>query len=61
MVWRRLGKMIQWEDSDRRVSDLFYRLLVQEVLMFGLESWEVSDAMTKSVEVTLMGFLRQTM
>ena len=53
--------MIQWEDSDRRVSDLFYRLLVQEVLMFGLESWEVSDAMTKSVEVTLMGFLRQTM
>ena len=35
-VWRRLVKLLQKEGADNRFSDLFYREVIQAVLMFGL-------------------------
>ena len=58
-IWKRLGKMLIWEGADSRVSYLFYRAVVQVVLLFGSESWALSEAMIGVVEVTHVGFLRQ--
>ena len=41
------------------MSSLFYRSEIQAVLMFGLESWDMSDAMMRMVESTNVGFLQQ--
>ena len=37
---------------------MFYRALVQAVLLFGYETWVISEAMEKKVEGIHMGFLR---
>ena len=49
VVFRSLGKLLQWYGAERQVSYLLYRAVVQAVLLFGLESWLVSDAMMKEV------------
>ena len=33
LVWRRLGKLLQWEGEYSQVSDLFYRAMTQAVLL----------------------------
>ena len=38
-VWRRPGKKLRREGEDSWVSALFYRAVVQAVLMFGSEFW----------------------
>ena len=40
------------------MSDLFYRTVTQVVLMFGLDSWALLDAMMRAMEGNHMGFLR---
>ena len=40
---------------------MFYRSVVQVVLLFVLESWVLSEAMSRKVEVTHTRFLRQIM
>ena len=54
-----MGELLRQEGGGRRVSNLLYRVVVHTVLLFGLESWVMSDAMMKSVDGTHMGFLRQ--
>ena len=49
VVWRRLGKLLQQEGADKWVLSLFYRELTQAFLMFGLESWALSDAIMRVV------------
>ena len=56
-VWRRLVKLLQKEGADNRFSDLFYREVIQAVLLLGLESWDLLYAMIRAVEGTHMGFL----
>ena len=55
-VWRRLGRILQQEGSDIKVSALFYREVIQAVLLLGSKSWVLSDAMMKAVEGTLCRF-----
>ena len=38
-VWRQLGKLLKREGADPIVSANFYQALVQEVLLFGAETW----------------------
>ena len=49
-VWNRLGKMIQREGADPRVSAMFYQAVVQIVLLFGAETWFLSEAMYRNLE-----------
>ena len=42
--------MLQWDGVDSQVSALFYRAVIQAVLMFGSESWTLSDVMIREVE-----------
>ena len=37
-VWRRLGKLLRQEGENIRVSDLFYREVIQTFLMFGSDT-----------------------
>ena len=38
-VWGRLGTLIRREGGDPRVAEMFYRAVVQVILMYGLETW----------------------
>ena len=55
-VCRRLVNMLQWEGSDSWVSDLFYRDVIQAVLLFRSDSRALSDAMVRAVEGTHMEY-----
>ena len=39
------------------MTEMFYRTVLQAVLLFGLEYWVLSAAMEKTVEGTHTGFL----
>ena len=49
-VWRQLGKLLRQEGADNWVLTLFYRAVIQTILLFGAESWALSDAMMRIVE-----------
>ena len=44
-VWGRLGKFLRREGADPIISEKFYRVVVQAVLLFGSETWVLSAAM----------------
>ena len=46
------------EGSDQLVSEMFYKAVVQEVVLFGAETWVLSAAMVKTMEGVRAGFLR---
>ena len=50
--------MFLWGQGGSQVSALFYRAEIQALLLFGLESWVLSDAMIQEVEGTHVGFIR---
>ena len=58
-VWKRLGKMFPWKGADIWVSDLFYRAVIQAVLLFESESWAMLDAMVQGIDGSHVGFLRK--
>ena len=51
--------MSQLEGEDSRVSELLYRVVIQVVLLFDQEPWELPDTMMRAVDGTHMGFLSQ--
>ena len=59
MVCNRLGKMLLQEGSDPQVSAIFYRAVVQSVLIFGLETWVFPYTMSRKIEGVHVGFLRR--
>ena len=54
-----LGKFIIMEGADTRVAGIFYRVVIQVVLLFDFYTWLLSVAMERTVEGTHTGFLRQ--
>ena len=46
-VWKRLRTMIQREEADPRVSAMFYREVLQAILIYGLEMWVILAAKKK--------------
>ena len=37
--WGRLTRILSREGSDKRVSGTFFKAVVQQVLLFGAETW----------------------
>ena len=60
-VWGEMGTIIQQEGSDPRVAEMFYRAVVQAILIYSLEMWVLLVAMGKKIEGAHTGFLRQIM
>ena len=54
-----MGKLLRREGADLRVSAMFYRAVVQKFLIFGVENWVLSEAMSRNLEGVHVGFLRQ--
>ena len=52
-------KFLRREGANNRVSALFYREIIQAVLIFGYESWYLLYVMVRAVEGTHVGFLPQ--
>ena len=60
-VWGRLGTLIIWKGAETKVSVMFYRAVIQLVLLFGADTWLLLAAMEWKAEGTHTGFLRQIM
>ena len=48
--WGRLGKIMRREGLYNQASEMFYREVLQVVLLVGLELWVMSAAMDRKVE-----------
>ena len=57
-VWGRLGALLRQEVADPRVAAMFYRAVVQAILLYGSETLVLSAAMEKKVEGAHTGFPR---
>ena len=44
-VWKRMTIILSREGAESRVSGFFFKLVVQEVLLFGAETWVVTPHM----------------
>ena len=51
-VWGRLGIIIRREGADPKVSESFYRAVVQAILLYGSETRVLSASMAKRIEGT---------
>ena len=60
-VWGRLGKFPRREGADPIISEKFYCAVVQEVLLFGSETWVLTAAMLQKLEGVHVGLLCQVM
>ena len=58
LVWGVLGTLIWMEGEYPRVAAMFYRSVVQGILLYGLDMWVLSSAMQKKVEGSHTSFLR---
>ena len=43
--WYKLSKLLHREGANPRIFSMFYKAVVQTVLIFGCESWTLTDAM----------------
>ena len=48
--WGRLARVLRREVADPKVSWAFYISVTQAVLLFGLETWVLTERMEKSLE-----------
>ena len=58
-VWGSLGKLLSREGADPIVSANFYQALVQVVLLFGAETWVLTEMMLQKMEGVHVSFLRK--
>ena len=59
-VWRQLGELLQREGAEPTVLKNIYRAVVQAVLLFGAETWVLTERMFRLLEGMHMSFLRQS-
>ena len=45
LFWGRPGTMLRQEGADYRVSEMFYRAVAQAILLYGLGTWILLEAM----------------
>ena len=56
-VWGRIRKMLRREGADPDVLDKFYCAIILVVLLFGAETWVMSEPMAQRLEGAHVGFL----
>ena len=54
-----MGEILQREGVNNKVVEIFYRVVVQVVILFVSRCWVLLAAMERTVEGTHTGFLRQ--
>ena len=48
--WGRLSRFLGREEADSRVSGNFYKAVAQAVLLFGAETWFLTQRMDKALD-----------
>ena len=56
-VWVRLGIILMQEGVDHLTFVTFHRVVVQEVILFGAETWVISMTTEEQLSGVHMGFL----
>ena len=59
LVWGRLGTLLRIEGAELRVLEIFYRAVVQAIILYGSETWILSATIERKVEGIHTRFLRQ--
>ena len=57
--WGRLSQVLVWEGADPKVSEGFYKSVAQVVLLFGAETWVLTQRMEKSMDSFQSRFARR--
>ena len=58
-VWGRLGTLLRLEGTEPRVLAIFYRAVVQMILLYGLDMWVLLATIGRKVEGIHTGFICQ--
>ena len=57
--WGRLKRILSREGADKRVSGNFFKAVVQQVLLFGAETWVVTPRMERTLSSFMHGVARR--
>ena len=57
--WGRLSRILSREEADKRVSGNFFKAVVQEVLMFGAETWVFTPRIERALDSFQHGAARR--
>ena len=57
-IWARLARILGWEGANPRVSGIFFKAVVQAVMLFGSETWMLTSRMGLSLGSLQHGFAR---
>ena len=58
-MWGRLRKLLWREGAEPTVLEKIYRAVVHAVLLFGAETWMLTEKIMQQLEGAHMSFLRQ--
>ena len=57
--WTKLERIMGWEGANPRVSGMFFKAVVQAVLIFGLEAWVMTPRMGQALVIFQNGVARK--
>ena len=57
LVWERIRTLLLREGADPRVASIFYRAVVQVILISGLEKWVLLEEMENKIDGAHTGLL----
>ena len=57
--WGRMQRILSREGANKRVSGNFFKAVVQQVLLFGAETWVVTPRIERALNSFIHGTLRQ--
>ena len=50
-TWARIFQVLGWEGMDTNTSGIFYKVVIQEVLLLGLETWLMTPLIGRTLGV----------
>ena len=59
--WGRLTRILSREGADKRVSGMFFRAVLQQVLLFRVETWLLTPRIERALESFMHGAARRIM
>ena len=57
--WKRLTRILSREGADKRISGTFLKAVVQQVLLFGEETWVLTPRMERAMDSFMHGAARR--
>ena len=49
--WGRLSRILSREGADKRVSEIFFKAVVQAMLLFGAETWVLTPRIERALDI----------